>query len=601
MPPLIIEPIFLPNAGIDISKPEQLLLEQFSPYSRNMEFYNERLRGRSGLGKFDTQALQGEVLLIDQYWKFTSSYELIVCTEKDITKYDFSNTRYDYLNRLYTTGTIEIDGGTPTIVTGSGTSWSANLKAGDFIKIGSGSVHTGSTWYEIDSVDSDTQLTLTAAAATTSAGTAYVARITFTGGSNDLWQARQFLDAAEGEVWIATNGVDLPIWYNGTGQVQLFSAYPTDFTAAKYIEIFYDRIIFGWTVEGGQNQPIRVRWSAVANFQSYTDAHFVDLNLPTAAYWLKGFQIIGNVMVVQKEYRAYMVSHVGGDTIFQFDFASSFEGNFSAYSALQLNNGIFYFGYDNRFRFWNVIRDDTPFDDIFDYTIALDPSASEFIYGYQVEGRKQLRWVLPYDATEEVSPMIVFDYGRNITEIWDYELPAASAIRCVGEYLQVEDLYVDDADWAELYVDEQVGYWDDRQFLANAPVILYGCKDGIVRKADFGNTDDGTAYNRIFRTKRLDFRQPHIRKRLFKQQFWFDSEAAGSVTLKMKRNDADSYEAETKSLALQRTDKDIAKPFARWDKAAEVFQLELTAQNHFELIGFMNWFYLKGKFKKTPT
>lgn len=590
-PNFTVYPIALPNLGIDVSKPEQLLMNRYSPYSRNMEYFNQLIRGRRGLTKLSNTELSGPVLIIDQYWKFTSAYDLMVGTTKDMYKYDFNNDRYDILTPVNIIGTIEIVAGSLNVVQGTGTAWDTTgaekLKAGDYIKIGSGDIHTDSTWYEIESVDSDTQLTLTGDAVETASGTAYVVRKCFTGGSNDIWQAVQYLDDAEGEVWICTNGVDLPMWYNGTGQLQEFASYPTDFTAAKFITIFYDRIVFGWTREGGQNQPIRVRWSATANFQSYNDLHFVDLNLPTAAYWIKGFTVMGNQLIVNKEYRAYSAVYVGGDVVFDFRFESTFEGNFSGYSQQQLQSGIFYFGYDNRFRFWNTLRDESIFDQIFDFLITLDPTQSEYVYGYQVEGRKQLRWSLPYDATNNVSPMLVYDYENSSINIWEYNI--SSAIRSIGEYLEVADSYVDDAEWAELYVDEEDGFWDDRRFLANAPVILYGCADGYVRKADTGNDDDGNAYPRTFRFSRLDFGMPDRIKRLWKQQYWLTAETAGSLTARFRKDDQTAWEATQKTIALTKAGKDIAKVFVEWNKYFENCQIELTANNHWEMIGVLNW------------
>lgn len=588
-------PIALPNQGIDISKPEQFLEAAYSPYSRNMEFYNELLQGRLGNTKFDTAALSGPVLLIDQYWKFTGSYDLIFATTKDIYKYDFGNSRYDILTPVYQTGTIEIQAGTPTIVRGTGTSWTTgNVKAGDFIKIGSGSIHTGSTWYEVASLNvGSQQITLTASGPTTAAGTAYVLRQIFNGTNTDIWQGKNFLDDAEGEVFIMVNGVDHPVWYNDSGQVQQFSALPTDFTSAKYLQVFGNRIVFLWTREAGQNQPIRYRWSAVANFQSYNDLDFQDLEKPTPAFWIKGSYIKGDFMIIPKESGAYVVSHIGGDEVFATDFSSTFAGNFSAYSILPLETGAFYFGYDNRFRFWNQIRDETPFDDIFDYLLSLSPSNSEYIFGYQVEGKKQLRWALPYDSVNMVSPVLVYDYGRQIIEIWDYT--HRSWIRSIGEYLLVSDLYVDDPFWDDLYVDEESGFWDDRTFLANAPIILYGCEDGYVRKADIGSTDDGYAYTRRFRTKRVDFGEPHMRKRLWKQQWWMEAQTAGEVTLEIKRDDANAFEPLTKTIPLTNAGKDKVKYPVTWNKDFENAQFQLSATNQFNLLGFINWFSEKGK------
>ena len=68
----------------------------------------------------------------------------------------------------YSTGTVTTTSGS-NIVTGSSTLWVANASVGDIILIGS-----VTAWYEIASVDSDTQLTLTANFSTTYGGTSYV-------------------------------------------------------------------------------------------------------------------------------------------------------------------------------------------------------------------------------------------------------------------------------------------------------------------------------------------------------------------------------------------------------------------------------------------
>lgn len=83
--------------------------------------------------------------------------------------------KHTRLYRYYTTGTIEISG---TSVTGTGTSWSSELEAGD--QIGAGYLFNlngdfPNTFYTIDSVDSDTGLTLTTSASTVAAGSSYIA------------------------------------------------------------------------------------------------------------------------------------------------------------------------------------------------------------------------------------------------------------------------------------------------------------------------------------------------------------------------------------------------------------------------------------------
>lgn len=588
-----VEPRFLPNRGIELTKPEQFLDKRWSPYCRNMQFVNEKIQGRQGIIKFDAYAFPDSILLIDQYWKQNSTYELMVATKRDIAKYDFSNTRYDFLTPLYTTGTIEVQVGTPTILRGTGTLWSTNLKAGDFVKIGSGSVHSDSTWYEVASVTNNTEAVMTTSLPTTAASTAYVARQTFTGSDSDLWQRTEFLDLNEGEIWCATNGVDLPIWYNGTGQVQEFTGLPTGFTAAKFMTQFYDRIVFAWTVEDGTNQPIRIRWGEAGNAFSYDDLAFNDLTQPDFTFWIQGLVVYDDYLVIPKESGAYVARPVDNDNDFDFAFTSKFFGSFSAYSNINVGGKIYYFGYENRFRTATIVQDEPTFEDLAPYTRTVDPTAAQLIYGYQVEYQDQVRWLLPYDSSLDVQPMIVYDYLNDVKQIWEYN--HSVGFSCIGEYLNVEDLYVDDPVWGEYYVDEQVGYWDERRFLASAPIILYGGRDGIVYTADVTLTDDGNTYQRVYQTVRDDFGGPQLNKRLWKQQWWLDAETTGTVDVSIQRNDSQSFDSQVKNISLVDDGRDIIKMPITWDKEFESALNQLSASNHFALYGYLNWVSPKGK------
>ncbi len=734
-----VEPRFLPNRGIELTKPEQFLNKRWSPYCRNMQYTNEKIQGRLGVTKFDAYAFPDPVLLIDQYWKQNSTYDLMVATKRDIAKYDFSNTRYDFLTPVYQTGKVKVVNASATVrggleidncdtdpvawVDGSGgdvtpsrnttspqdgtafvrltvgagagvellayhdissinlsayksvgfwlrssvalsasdlqfliddtsacasalktlnigaisaNTWTwVNLSLGDasaltavisigiyqavdkgaftldidqivagvfttaakeddFFKIGTSDVNSDATWYEVAAVVSDTELTLTAVYAGSSASQqAFTIRDTFTGSDSDLWQRTEFLDLNEGEIWCATNGVDTPIWYNGTGQVQVFTGLPTGFTSAKFITQFFDRIVFAWTVEDGTNQPIRIRWGEPGNAFSYDDLDFNDLTQPDFTYWIQGLVVYDDYLVIPKESGAYIARPVDNDNDFDFAFTSKFFGSFSAYSTVNVGGKIHYFGYENRFRTATIVQDEPTFDDLAPYTRTVNPTAAQLIFGYLAEYLDQVRWLLPYDDTLDVQPMIVYDYKNDVKQIWEYN--HASGFACIGEYLNVEDLYVDDPVWADLYVDEQIGYWDERRFLSSAPIILYGGRDGYVYTADFGTTDDGNTYQRVYQTVRDDFKMPHKNKRLWKQQWWLDAETDGSVAVKIQRNDATSFDAQTKTISLINNDRDIIKMPITWDKEFESALNEVSASNHFALYGYMNWVSDKGK------
>jgi hypothetical protein len=586
-------PTFLPNQSIILNKPEEFLKNNFSTGdSRNMEFYNELLQGRLGLLKFDTQALSGAVLLQDQFWKYTGSWYLMFCTPKDIYKYDLSSKKYDVLTPIYTTGLISIGTGAASlIVTGSGGAnfTTGAIKTGDYLKIGTGSPYASDTWYEIATKDSDTQLTLVTAP-TGITNSTYTIRKCFTGSVTNFWDSITFNDVNLGDVWIATNGVNTPIRYTGSGQVTALTGLPSGFVSAKYVEVFHDRLIFLNTIEAG-NQPQRERWSAVANCVSWDPLHLIDH--VENGYWITGSLVWNGYHIIFRERDAMVGRWIGGEYIFAYESNSSCSGVWAPNSIVSTQQKIYYYAPDNKFHSWNLITEDDLGEPIFPYSVNFDPNLEQYIFGDIVESRNQIRWFVPYGNPSYMNACIVWDYMNERMYIWEYE--QVQALFSIGEYLNVLDLYVDDAFWGELFIDEQEGYWDDRTFLDGAPQTIYGGSDGYVRKADIGYNDDGTDYNRVFESTRMNFGLPNMIKRLFKQQHWLKSDISGMVTIKIKKDDSNSFEALTNTISLVDLTRDIIKKNITWNFHAENFKTRIESTNHFSLLGFINYIFAKGK------
>jgi hypothetical protein len=736
---VIQKPIFLPSRGQVLNVPEQFLVEQYSPYSRNIEFFNQKMQGRYGLGKFSTTVLSGAVLACPKLEKLTTgAHYTMFCTKKDIYSYDFSNSRFDILTPLYQVGTVKVVNGSAVVrgglsvdncddavvawVDGSGgdvtpsrdTSdkqdgtasvkltvgagagvellayhdiasvnltaydsigfwikstvalssgdlqflvdntaacaspletinipavsantwtwvnlpfvtpanltavisigikqavdkgamvlnidqivvgdWSDQLGVGDFFKIGSGSVHTGSTWYEILTVDSDTQLTLTAVYAGSSVDqSAYVARLIFTGSNSNVWDWTQFEDDSLGSICVMTNGVDTPVYWNGSGQVVALTGLATGFTAAKYVDSCFGRIIFANTTEGGAQQTQRRRYSMPYNANSYDDDHFGDLvDEPTQ---IMGMCKFANIHIIFKENEAYLGSFVGGDEIISYVRTGQCAGTRSNWSIIVTNNFIAYFGGDKKFHRWNLLQDDIISETLFPDTKDFNPTLDRYVQGAEIPARNQLRWFCPKASSDVFDYVFVWDYQNNIPGVWEYA--ETDACCSFGSFLLTDDVYADDAIYGALYADETSGYADDSTSLENSRIPIYGGWDGIIRICDSGVVDDGTSYTRTFRFKRLDFGLIGYIKRLCKQQWWLDAESAGSITVKMRLDDRITYESLTKTVSLisSDTDKDIIKVFTRWDIRGETFQPEISATVHFALIGVINYIYKKG-------
>lgn len=579
--------VALPNKGISSSQPEELLADNLSPYSRNMQHRDGYLDTRAGLTKFSQTALTGRIMEQFRFVQVNGDVYNLFFTTTDIYAYDFSNSRFNILTPVYTTGTIEVQVGTPTILRGTGTAWLANVKIGDYVKIGAGSIHTGSTWYRVTVVTSDVLLTVASAMPTTAALSAYVIRKTYTGGNEDFWSVTKFSDDSLGDIVIATNGVETPIYTTGAAAAVAITGLPSTMKA-KYVESVYSRVIFGYTVEGGQNQPERWRLSAAGNCLSYNALEFGDLVDDLEG--ITGLKKFGDYIIATKDKRFYQGRFVGGADIIDFEDVIAPVGCKSNRSIVIDKQWFHYYGYDKKFHRWNTVTDQAISEEQFEETSAFDPNLEAFINGANFYHKNQIRWMCPLSASDYNNVLFVWDYKNESMQIWTCGAP--QALLSIGFYTVQSDIYFDDAIWGDYYFDEREEYFDDITFVSSAPIFIYGGYDGYVRICDSGTTDDGTAFTRIFRAKRLNFKQPSISKRLWKQQFWFQQDANGSVSLSIYVDDNNSATG-IDTMSLLDATRDIVKLNVTCDLRGQDFQVELSSTSYFSLLGFISYYFPK--------
>jgi hypothetical protein len=194
------------------------------------------------------------VTLIYLFMTSEGSNYLVLGTPTDL--YSYNSNVLNYISPIYNTGTASASG---TAVTGTGTSWNTqpagdtwfNAKAGDQISFGSASVTSPTaTWYTIQSVGSNTAITLTASAGTIGNG-AYTIRRRFTGSDiTTRWQVEPFVDVGSPptDQLVFTNGLDNVCSWNGT-TAQVVKQTGLGFTCTC-LKQFKDVMIYGNVTQG---------------------------------------------------------------------------------------------------------------------------------------------------------------------------------------------------------------------------------------------------------------------------------------------------------------------------------------------------------------
>lgn len=123
-----------PNLGLFFDRPPIDIPKQGLQDGKNFRCKNGTLESRNmGWERFGLFALNGQVILIDNFFPRGQEEKLIFATTTDIYLYDVESEGVSFLTPQYTTGTASNSG---TAVTGVGTAWLANVTLSDEIMFG---------------------------------------------------------------------------------------------------------------------------------------------------------------------------------------------------------------------------------------------------------------------------------------------------------------------------------------------------------------------------------------------------------------------------------------------------------------------------------
>lgn len=567
--------IFSPILGLRKDVPSILMKEAYTPDCQDVIWQEGEVhRIRKRLLQFEYQ-FPDKILSMEYYIKPSNDqWYYVVFTKRDIAYRDIVNNRFVFINKLYTTGTITIGAGNLKLVTGTGTAFQTNLKVGDFLKIGAGAVHAGSTWYEIDSISSETVLYLKTDAVVCS-GSAYVARKRFSGSDFDYWSVIVFH-----EKLLATNrGADNIIIWTGTGQVSdLACPYK-----ATFLYDYNERVLLLRTIESGLEKPFRIRWSGLANETDWggtgSDSGSMEVNEGTGILYGCA-QYKGNLLIF-KDGGIIRAWNVEGTMIFNKSLLIDGIGTTAPDSFFETEEGVYFYGGDNTFRFFNGLAAVVISSEIDAIAKNINPNFEQYIQVTMIEELNQILWAIPY-ATSEVNDKILIydlDFARNNWGIEDMEVASLG-------YYETEAVY----DWSSMsmfsnWLDWWWPSWKHRAGLAAFPIDVMGTYNGKIYRLNASEKDAGEDYTgyQVLQTDLGANKRLSIFDRLLLIQAYVRQEASGTLDFHIKRDDEASWQnAGSVNLA---GDKETLIRELPVDYLAKTFKIKISGQNPFKFLG----------------
>ncbi|HKK62042.1 MAG TPA: hypothetical protein VJ951_05755, partial [Bacteroidales bacterium] len=205
--------------GLNTDLPERRLPNQRLSDCDNVYFEDMFIKKRWGIDAFPTGSFSSAIMGIYYYETAISGMkEIIVFTTTHGYYYDDTTGSFNIINRKYVKGTVEVSG---TSVTGTDTEWQTSWSSSYVsMKIGFETTDPDSvtTWYDIESINSTTDITLSSDGGTISSGASYVLLFCFSGDEDNSFSFEDPYDEKfDDKVVAISNGIEPIMIYYGSG------------------------------------------------------------------------------------------------------------------------------------------------------------------------------------------------------------------------------------------------------------------------------------------------------------------------------------------------------------------------------------------------
>lgn len=479
-----------PNFGVYFNVPPIEVPKQGLSACRNVRIDNGTLTNRGvGWGRYSEDwALNGPITLVDTHLTTAGVQKLILATFTDIYEWVEANDTVRFLTPRYSTGTVTCAG--TTAVTGSGTTWTTNAKAGDYISFSNAAQRDpNATWYRIASVTDNTHLVLQSAGPSVT-GVAYTIRRTLTMAAGGVWSTDLYHNApGPADYWIGTNGSDPVMSWDGSAtQVTLQSGF--GFTC-KALRRWSNMMIYANLNVGGTRRRTSVHNSAIgdpfnvttleaAEFIAYGGVDEILLMLPMADY-----------LVLYSSAAVVMTSLVGGDSLFAFRVAVNDRGPIAPGAVADHGDRHVFMSTDGAYSFDGVGTTEV-YPQVMREIIRRAPvDRWHQISAHFYEENGQVVWVVPQTSDMGAYPETA--YTEHYLEVMPKYVPTPFTIQdlpavSIGYFERITTLTWNNVagTWAE-----QTYRWDDRFFSGNYPMTLFGAADGNLYVLGSSDTQAG--------------------------------------------------------------------------------------------------------------
>ncbi|RLA76194.1 MAG: hypothetical protein DRG33_08115 [Deltaproteobacteria bacterium] len=330
---------------------------------------------------------------------------------------------------------------------------------------------------------------------------------------------------------VIVNGVNRPVvWQSTWDEVQQFNV---NFSITgvdcipTYVKAFKQFLFFANTLEGGEHYMSRIRWCEPADITSWPSENYMDLDADDGDE-IRGIEVLGDLLVVFKTRKIYVVSYAGGELVFEAKLVLDGRGCVSGASITSIYNDLIFLAEDGIYSFDGTGGIEEISAKIKPLILEINPAKRKLVQSAPMEEYDQLWFAVPHLDSERNNKVFVLNYTNPDEECWYVYDIACSTL---GFYYRYADLT-----WGDLTdsIDSYSFSWDDRRALSAASILLTADYNGYLYEQDAGtSSDDGTVFTSRWQSKYFDYEAPYLNKRLIRI-ILFCNKGNADDTLKVK-------------------------------------------------------------------
>jgi hypothetical protein len=215
---------------------------------------------------------------------------------------------------------------------------------------------------------------------------------------------------------LCTNDVDLPFYYDGTGNAAAMTV-PTGLTKAKFVAQFENYTILANVEVDGTRHGSRFYWSTIKTIDTWDAADFIEVEKDDGQQ-ITGCKVLGDSLIIFKERKIFKFVFTGDrDVPFIRVRTASSVGCVAPYSIQEVDNGLVSLSYDGIYYFDgnNSYKVSDRLNTTTDLNSTTLVNASSLTY--KVDSQYWLS--VPSSASTNNDTMIVWDYSNNAMAKWN--------------------------------------------------------------------------------------------------------------------------------------------------------------------------------------